>query len=132
MKRTASILLLGVMVLSLAACGKTAKESPAPSTAAPVETTAPVTGTDALVDESAPVEETAAPEETEEHVISGVINRMGDYLVLLTEDDSYQIFDLGKGVSTAGLEPGDQVTVTYTGSLGDEKTPPVISEITKS
>ena len=71
MKRAASIFLLGAMVLSLAACGKTAKESPAPA-AAPVETTAPV--------------ETAAANE-EEHAISGVVNKMGDFLTLLVDGE---------------------------------------------
>lgn len=123
MKRTASLLLLGAMLLSLAACGKTAKESPAPATTAPVETTA-------AVEETTPVEETAAPNDTEEHVVSGIVNRLGDYLTLLA-DDEYLVFDLGEGVSTEGLEEGDQVTVVYTGDLGSEETPPVVTQIAK-
>ena len=111
MKRAASIFLLGAMVLSLAACGKTAKESPAPETA-PVETTA-------AVEETTPVEETAAPNDTEEHVVSGVVNRLGDHMVLLVDED-YLVFDL------------DNVTLVYTGTLGDEKNPPVVTEITKN
>lgn len=122
MKRTAAILLVGVMVLSLAACGKTAKEPAAPETA-PVETTA-------AVEETTPVEETAAPNDTEEHAVSGIVNRLGDYLTLLA-DDEYLVFDLGEGVSTEGLEEGDQVTVVYTGDLGSEETPPVVTQIAK-
>ena len=107
MKRTASLLLLGAMLLSLAACGKPA---------APAET--------------APVEETAAPNDAEEHAVSGIVNRLGDYLTLLA-DDEYLVFDLGEGVSTEGLEEGDQVTVVYTGDLGSEETPPVVTQIAK-
>lgn len=117
MKRTAAVLLVGVMVLSLAACGKTAKESPAPETA-PVETTAAV-------------EETAAPNDTEEHVVSGVVNRLGDHMVLLVDED-YLVFDLAKDLNTGGVNEGDNVTLVYTGTLGDEKNPPVVTEITKN
>ena len=112
MKRTASLLLLGAMLLSLAACGKPA---------APAETAPP---------ETAPVEETAAPNDAEEHAVSGIVNRLGDYLTLLA-DDEYLVFDLGEGVSTEGLEEGDQVTVVYTGDLGSEETPPVVTQIAK-
>ena len=117
MKRTASLLLLGAMLLSLAACGKPA----APAETAPTET-APT--------ETAPVEETAAPNDAEEHAVSGIVNRLGDYLTLLA-DDEYLVFDLGEGVSTEGLEEGDQVTVVYTGDLGSEETPPVVTQIAK-
>ena len=112
MKRAASLLLLGAMLLSLAACGKPA----APAETAPTET--------------APVEETAAPNDAEEHAVSGIVNRLGDYLTLLA-DDEYLVFDLGEGVSTEGLEEGDQVTVVYTGDLGSEETPPVVTQIAK-
>lgn len=113
MKRAASIFLLGAMVLSLAACGKTAKESPA---AAPVETTAPV--------------ETAAANE-EEHAISGVVNKMGDFLTLLV-DGEYLIFDFAKDLKVDGISEGDDVTVVYTGALDNEETPPVAIEIAKN
>lgn len=115
MKRAASIFLLGTMVLSLAACGKTAKESPAPA-AAPVETTAPV--------------ETAAANE-EEHAISGVVNKMGDFLTLLV-DGEYLIFDFAKDLKVDGISEGDDVTVVYTGALDNEETPPVAIEIAKN
>ncbi|WP_417093422.1 hypothetical protein [Intestinimonas timonensis] len=135
MKRTAAVLLVGVMALSLAACGKTAKESPAPATTAPVETTTPVTDTTAPVDETTPVDETA-PAETgtpneEEHAVSGVVNKLEDYLVLVVGDD-YQVFDFVKDLKVDGINEGDEVTVVYTGTLGDEKTPPVVIEIAKN
>ena len=129
MKRAASILLVGVMALSLAACGKTVKESPAPATTAPVETTAPVTDTTAPMDETAPAE-TGTPNE-EEHAVSGVVNKLEDYLVLVVGDD-YQVFDFAKDLKVDGINEGDEVTVVYTGTLGDEKTPPVVIEIAKN
>ena len=141
MKRTAAVLLVGVMALSLAACGKTAKESPAPATTAPLETTTPVTDTTAPVDETTPMDETApvdetAPAETaatneEEHVISGVVNKIGDFLTLLV-DDEYHIFDFAKDLNVDGIAEGDNVTVVYTGTLDNEKTPPVAIEIAKN
>ena len=65
----------------------------------------------------------------EEQTLSGVINRMDDFLVLLTDAGEYQVMDLGEGVSLDGFAEGDSVTVTYTGGLGDEETPPVVSSI---
>lgn len=129
MKRAASILLVGVMALSLAACGKTAKESPAPATTAPVETTAPVTATTTPVDETAPAE-TGTPNE-EEHAVSGVVNKLEDYLVLVVGDD-YQVFDFAKDLKVDDISEGDEVTVVYTGTLGDEQNPPVVIEIAKN
>ena len=130
MRRTTPVLLLLAIMLGLSACGNAAKNTPAPTTPAPVETTTPVEESTAPADETAAPAETGKPNE-EEHAISGIINRMDDYLVLLANDE-YQVFDLGQGVSTDGLEEGDEVTVVYTGTLGDEKTPPVAIEIDKS
>ena len=65
----------------------------------------------------------------EEQTLSGVINRMDDFLVLLTDAGEYQVMDLGEGVSLDGFAEGDSVTVTYTGGLGDEETLPVVSSI---
>ena len=65
----------------------------------------------------------------EEQVITGVINRKGDFLVLLTEEGDYQVMDPGEGVSLDAFTEGDSVKVTYTGELGDEGNPPVISAI---
>lgn len=128
MKRTAAVLLVGVMALSLAACGKTAKESPAPATTAPVDETTPMDET-APVDETAPAETAATNEE--EHVISGVVNKIGDFLTLLV-DDEYHIFDFAKDLNVDGIAEGDNVTVVYTGTLDNEKTPPVAIEIAKN
>lgn len=70
-------------------------------------------------------------EKAEEKKVSGVINRMGEYLVLLTEDDEYQIMDFGKGVSVGGLAEGDSVEISYTGELGVDGATPVITAISK-
>ncbi len=66
---------------------------------------------------------------TEAQVITGVINRKGDFLVLLTEDGDYQVMDPGEDISLDAFTEGDSVKVTYTGQLGDEENPPVISAI---
>ena len=64
--------------------------------------------------------------------VSGVVNRLGDFLVLLTEDGEYQTFDFGEEVDTGALEEGDQVTVTYTGELGSEDSTPVAVAVEKA
>ena len=63
--------------------------------------------------------------------VSGIVNRLGDFLTLLTEDGDYVVFDFGRGVDAAGLEEGDSVTVSYTGELDSEEEPPVAVSITK-
>ena len=80
---------------------------------------------DSNTSESTAAEETTADEQT----LTGVINRMGDFLVLLTDAGEYQVMDLDEGVSLDGFSEGDSVTVTYTGDLGDEETPPVVSAV---
>lgn len=57
--------------------------------------------------------------------VSGYVNRLDDYLVLLTDDEEYAVFDFGEDVDPASLEEGDRVTVTYTGELGSEDPAPV-------
>ena len=63
----------------------------------------------------------------EEQTLSGVINRMDDFLVLLTDAGEYQVMDLGEGVSLDGFAEGASVPATYRGGRGDEETPPVVS-----
>lgn len=70
-------------------------------------------------------------EKVEEKKVSGIINRMGDYLVLLTGDGEYQSMDYGKGVSVDGFAEGDSVEITYTGELGVDGAAPVITAISK-
>ena len=70
-------------------------------------------------------------EKVEEKKVSGIINQMGDYLVLLTGDGEYQSMDYGKGVSVDGFAEGDSVEITYTGELGVDGATPVITAISK-
>lgn len=113
MKRTFyRILLCALIVVSLAGCKPAAdkgkKESPAP--------------------ESTP---TATTQAVEGKTLTGVINRLEDYLVLLTDDEVYQPMTFGENVSTEGLAEGDRVEVTYTGELNSVDADPVIISITK-
>lgn len=108
MKRMAAILLSAALLLSLAAC----KKGEAPATNPPKSTE-------------------AVAQEAKEGTVSGVVNRVGDFLVLLTDDDEYQAFDFDKEVDPSGLAEGDRVQVTYSGVLGDENATPVALVIMK-
>ena len=70
-------------------------------------------------------------QEEEKQEIQGIINKMGTYLILLVGDGEYQVMDFGQGVSQDGFEEGDQVKITYTGSLDDEENAPVIVTMEK-
>lgn len=70
-------------------------------------------------------------EQKEEKVVRGTINKIDNYLVLLTEDDEYQIMDYGEGVTVDEFMEGDKVEVTYTGELGVDSSTPVIVSIAK-
>jgi len=63
--------------------------------------------------------------------VEGVVNRNGDFLVLLTDEGEYQAFEFGAGVDTGALEEGDCVSVTYTGELGKEDSTPTAVSISK-
>ena len=63
--------------------------------------------------------------------ITGTINRMDDYLVLLLDNGDYQIFDFDKGLDASTFAEGDKVEVTYTGVLGDENATPVATKLVK-
>lgn len=110
MKRKICLLLTLVMVmLALTACGKMGGGKTADASPSQPQST----------------------EEVEEKKVSGVINRLGEYLVLLTGDGEYQVMDFGKGVSGDGLAEGDSVEITYTGELGVDGAVPVITAISK-
>lgn len=67
--------------------------------------------------------------DTAAQTISGIVNRVGDYLVLLDAEGEYRIFDFGGDVDASALEEGSSVTVTYTGTLGSENPAPVATAI---
>ena len=60
-----------------------------------------------------------------------IINRLGDYLVLLGSDENYHIFDIGEGVDKESLAEGDSVKVFYVGELDREDPAPVAVSIEK-
>ena len=76
----------------------------------------------------------SAPAGEEAHGLSihGTVNRLGDFLVLLSDEGEYLVFDLGAEVETDEIQEGDTVTVTYTGTLGSEDPPPVAKAIVKA
>ena len=102
MKKALALILAVMMVFSLAACGSGKTDA----------------GSGGKKEDSA--------------TVSGVVNRMGDFLVLLTEDGAYQVFDFGEDVDQESLEEGDSVTVTYTGELGSEDPAPVAVSVEKT
>ena len=133
MKRMISGVLAALMLLTLAACGSGTgnvsgtDDTTGSGTVSGTEDTSG-TGTDSTsdsgTDTGADAEETAA--------ISGVVNRLDDYLVLLTDDGEYMVFDFGEDVDSSSLEEGDRVTVSYTGQLGSEDPAPVAVSIEKA
>lgn len=76
----------------------------------------------------------AASDKTDDETqtISGTVNHVDDYLVLLDDDGEYRLFDFGEDVDSASLEEGDGVTVTYTGALDSEDPLPVAVAIEKA
>lgn len=79
--------------------------------------------------QSAPTESAA---QVEGKTVSGIINKIDNYLVLLTDDGEYHVMDFGEGVTLDDFAEGDKVDVTYTGQLDAEGTKPVIVSITKA
>ena len=77
-------------------------------------------------------EKKQADEAEDQKTISGVVNQLGSYLVLLDSDGEYHIFDFGEDVDQSSLEEGDRVTVTYTGTLDNEDPSPVDVAITQT
>ena len=70
----------------------------------------------------------AAEGSQQEESVTGTINRLDtDYLVLITDDVEYQVIDFGENFSVEGFSEGDDVVITYTGTLGNEEKPPVIT-----
>ena len=108
-KRTLLLTAAGLaLAVSLAACSNTpAAQSPAPPADSPT------------------VESPSAQPEAETAVFQGTLNTVDaglDYLVAVDDSGNYCRFNLG-GVDTSGLEPGDGVTITYTGELSTDDEP---------
>lgn len=81
--------------------------------------------------DAGPQESGSAPDDGKQ-TISGIVNRVDDYLVLLDDSEQYRLFDFGEDVDPGSLEEGDSVTVTYTGDLDSEDPPPVAVAIEKA
>ena len=65
----------------------------------------------------------SAVQEEEEHTVQGTLNQIDSELeyLLLIVDDQYCRIDFSQSeADLSGMEPGDSVTVTYTGILDQE------------
>ena len=89
-----------------------------PGTGAPARTPA---GTASAPQETAVVETQTPAPEAESHTLQATLNSVDtglDFLVAVDENGNYCRFNLG-GVDADGLEPGDSIQITYTGTLSD-------------
>ena len=121
MKKFLALALALVMALSLAACGQNNSNS----------NSTPGNAPESLTPESS-MPESSMPEGSdaeEAQTISGIVNRLDSYLVLLDDEGNYLVFDFGDDVDQKALAEGDRVTVTYTGELGSENPAPVAVDI---
>ena len=132
MKRKIAFALMLCLMLSLAACGQkdSGKQESTDQDQTTVEEQANQSA-DNGEDSAEAQDDKEAGDAQEEQTISGVVNRLDDYLVLLDNDDEYRIFDFGEGVDQSKLAEGDKVTVTYTGEWGSEDPAPVAVSIQK-
>ena len=121
-KRLVILALAMTLMFTLVACGE---KKPAPGKDA--------TATEPVVILHTNKEQTDDEETTEEtHTISGTVNRLDDYLVLLDDAGDYHVFDFGEDVDPSSLEEGDKVTVTYNGTLDSDDPAPVATAIEKA
>ena len=134
MKRMLAFALMLCLMLSLAACGQknSGKQETSDGDQLTVEEPVNEAQDHEMDADAAAAQESGEDAAQEEQTISGIVNRFGDYLVLLDGDDEYRIFDFGEGVDKSKLEEGDKVTVTYTGELGSEDPAPVAVSIQKN
>lgn len=136
MKKLMMLLLSFCLLLSLAACGQSKDQTgSAPKDETNQEETAGDTAQTPDAenpDAETPADDQSGEEAVGEHTISGVVNKLDDYLVLLDADGEYHIFDYGIDVDPTTLAEGDKVTVSYNGTLDDEKETPVAVSIDKT
>ncbi len=133
MKRIVTITLMLMLVLTMTSCtalglGKHKEKTDAVSSSQSDSSSSRQTDSsaDGQLDASDKSEE-----QKEEKTIQGIINKIGNYLVLLTEDGEYHVMDFGEGVDTEPFKEGDKVEITYTGDLADEENSPVIVAMEK-
>ena len=136
MKKKAIVLGIGILTLGILLCachpgrGFGNKPAPGSSQTAGASSSAKEKGDSSEKKEEDKKQEDQKQEEQKQEV-QGIINKIGSYLVLLVGDGEYQVMDFGEGVTTDGFEEGDQVKITYTGTLGDEEHTPVIVTMEK-
>lgn len=130
MKKILTFVLAACLLLSLAACGKKdAGNQNTEDQQAVTEQNTQQDGQEAPEDQDAPEEQGT---EAETQTISGVVNRLDGYLVLLDDKGDYHIFDFGDDVDQSSLEEGDKIVVTYTGTLDSENPAPVAVSVQES
>lgn len=126
MKKIFCTVLMLCLVLSLAACGQNNSNNNSTPGSAPES----LTPESSMPESSMP--ESSDAEEAEAQTISGIVNRLDSYLVLLDDQGNYLVFDFGDDVDQKALTEGDRITVTYTGELGSENPAPVAVAIQKA
>ena len=134
MKRIAAITLALMLVLTMTSCtalglGKHKEKTDAVSSSQSDSSSG--SQADSSADGSADAPDKSEEEQKEEKTIQGIVNKIGNYLVLLTEDGEYHVMDFGEGVDAKQFKEGDKVEITYTGDLADEENSPVIVAMEK-
>lgn len=111
-----SALLLAVgltAVLALSSCSQLSQYLPGGGNQSPQSSQSSSSAPDA----------SSSQTDAEEQTIQGILNQVDkeqEYLILIA-DDAYCRFDFSEsGADLSGLEPGDSVTVTYTGTLDQD------------
>lgn len=133
MKRIVTITLMLMLVLTMTSCtalglGKNKEKTDAVSSQSDSSSSQQ---TDSSADGQLDPSDKSEEEQKEEKTIQGIINKIGNYLVLLTEDGEYHVMDFGEGLDTEPFKEGDKVEITYTGDLTNEENSPVIVAMEK-
>lgn len=133
MKRIVTITLMLMLVLTMTSCtalglGKNKEKTDAVSRQSDSSSSQQ---TDSSADGQLDPSDKSEEEQKEEKTIQGIINKIGNYLVLLTEDGEYHVMDFGEGLDTEPFKEGDKVEITYTGDLTNEENSPVIVAMEK-
>ena len=131
MKKKAIVLGIGILTLGILLCACHPGKGFGSKTAPGSSQTAGSSSATKEKGESSEQKEEEKEQEEQKQEIQGTINKIGSYLVLLVGDGEYQVMDFGEGVTTDGFAEGDQVKITYTGTLGDEEHTPVIVTMEK-